>query len=309
MTVRPFLKWAGGKGQLLPTLTRCLPKTFRRYHEPFVGGGALFFHLHQLTKLRHGATLSDRNPELVDCYAVIKEEVELLIEALSELAPRYNDREFFYEIRGRDREPGYFERTSRLERAARTIFLNRTCYNGLYRLNKKGFFNAPFGNYKKPRVLNPENLRAVSAALRDVELVVSDFTSIVERVHAGDLVYFDPPYVPISATASFTNYTGHGFGEVEQRALAKVFGELQAKDCFVMLSNSYSPLARELYENQYYSTIVQASRKINCQGHKRGFVEELIACTYPFAESHAPRLRLSISTTPLHYGSYTPAGD
>lgn len=278
----PFLKWAGGKRQLLPALTRCLPQTFRRYHEPFVGGGALFFHLHQNQQLGHGATLSDANPELIDCYAVIKEEIESLIEALRELAPHANDREFFYEMRGRDREPGYHTRTSRLERAARTIFLNRTCYNGLYRLNRQGFFNVSFGHYVSPVTFNFENLRAVSSALREVELVVSDFRAVVERAQPGDLIYFDPPYVPISTTASFTNYTGHGFGEDEQRALAEVFDTLVAKGSSVVLSNADHPLVRELYLNRYHSVIVQATRSINCRVNQRGLVNERVVW------SHAP---------------------
>ncbi|MCU0492081.1 MAG: DNA adenine methylase [Chloroflexaceae bacterium] len=278
---RPFLKWAGGKGQLLPELSSRLPAHFRRYHEPFVGGGAFFFHLANLGRLRHGAVLSDFNDELIGCYTVVRDEVEALIEALQQHAPHFNDPAYFLEIRSWDRQPGFHQR-SPVEKAARTIFLNRTCYNGLYRLNNKGQFNAPFGYYKNPLICDPVNTRAVSAALKDVELLVGDFASVLDRTRSGDFVYFDPPYVPVSATASFTHYTGQSFGDNEQRRLTEVFARLVERGCHVMLSNSHTELARSLYEHHAiaYRDIVLASRKINCDGKKRGVVEELIVCSY-----------------------------
>ncbi|MFO7169225.1 MAG: DNA adenine methylase, partial [Chloroflexota bacterium] len=248
LTARPFIKWAGGKGQLIPELSRRLPRAFRRYHEPFVGGGALFFHLYNSGRLRHGATLSDYNKELIVCYEVIRDDVESLITALRWHHQRRLDAEYFLQIRNWDREPG-FEKRSKIERAARTIFLNRTCYNGLYRLNRKGQFNAPFGYYKNPLICDPENLRAVSVALRGVDLRVEDFGAVLERAEPGDLVYFDPPYVPVSATASFTHYTGQTFGPEDQRRLAEVFAALADRGVYVMLSNSATPLSRELYAN------------------------------------------------------------
>lgn len=282
LAARPFIKWAGGKGQLIPELSRRLPHGFRRYHEPFVGGGALFFHLWNGGRLRHGAVLSDYNRELIDCYEVVRDDVEPLITALRWHHQKRLDGEYFRQVRGWDREPG-FETRSKIERAARTIFLNRTCYNGLYRLNRKGQFNAPFGYYKNPLICDPENLRAVSAALRDVELRTGDFGDVLERAEPGDLVYFDPPYVPVSATASFTHYTGQTFGPEDQRRLAGVFAELAARGVYVMLSNSATPLSRELYasnERALSTSVVLASRKINCDGAKRGSVEELIVCSY-----------------------------
>lgn len=282
LAARPFIKWAGGKGQLIPELSRRLPPGFRRYHEPFVGGAALFFHMHGAGRLRHGAVLSDYNRELIDCYEVVRDDVEPLITALRWHHQRRLDGEYFRQVRGWDREPG-FEKRSKIERAARTIFLNRTCYNGLYRLNRKGQFNAPFGYYKNPLICDPENLRAVSAALRDVELRVGDFGDVLDRAEPGDLVYFDPPYVPVSATASFTHYTGQTFGPDDQRRLASVFAELAARGVYVMLSNSATPLSRELYasnERAVSTSVVLASRKINCDGAKRGSVEELIVCSY-----------------------------
>ena len=280
VAVRPFVKWAGGKGQLLPELSRRLPRRFRRYHEPFVGGGALFFHLYNGGLLRRGASLSDYNPELVLCYQVVRDDVESLIAALKEHERYRLDRAYFMEIRGWDRRPDFGQRSS-VERAARTIFLNRTCYNGLYRLNNKGQFNAPFGYYKNPLICDPENMRAASAALRNVELSVGDFGDVAARAEPGDLVYFDPPYVPMSATASFTHYTGQTFGPDDQRRLARLFDRLMEREVYVMLSNSHTPLSRELYAAHAISTsVVLASRKINCDGQKRGSVEELIVCGY-----------------------------
>ncbi|NTU84305.1 MAG: DNA adenine methylase [Chloroflexales bacterium] len=279
MPARPFLKWAGGKGQLLPELTSRLPARFRRYHEPFVGGGALFFHLWNNGRLARGAVLSDYNPDLVECYRAVRDSVEELIALLLDLRPRFSDKEFFYEIRGWDRRPDFRQRPM-VERAARMIFLNRTCYNGLYRLNNKGQFNAPFGHYKNPLIVDPENMREASRALQSVDLQVGDFGAVLARAETGDFVYFDPPYVPLSATASFTAYTNQGFAEAEQRRLAAVFQTLARRECYVMLSNSYTELARTLYAGQPVHESILASRKINCDGRKRGEVEELIVCSY-----------------------------
>ncbi len=279
---RPFLKWAGGKGQLLPELSRRLPRKFRRYHEPFVGGGALFFHLASAGRLGYGATLSDGNDELILCYEVVKHDVEHLITRL-----RWHERDlsadYFREVRNWDRQPDFMQHYGRLERAARTLFLNRTCYNGLYRLNRNRQFNAPFGHYKNPLICDPDNLRAVSRALQNVELRHGDFTTVAERASAGDLVYFDPPYDPVSTTSNFTTYTGQGFGEEQQRQLARLVRELADRGVHVMLSNSATPLTRELYASdaRLFTDTVLASRKINCDGRKRGVVEELIVRSYP----------------------------
>lgn len=183
------------------------------------------------------------------------------------------------QIRKWDRQPG-FEQRSDIERAARTIFLNRTCYNGLYRLNNKGQFNAPFGYYKNPLICDADNLRTVSKALEHVELCEGDFWEVLERVQPGDLVYFDPPYDPVSSTASFTHYTGQSFGPDDHRRLAELFTTLKQRGVYVMLSNSHTPLTRELYAHHPEKSTVLASRKINCDGRKRGSVEELIVCSY-----------------------------
>lgn len=276
---RPFLKWAGGKGQLLPELTRRLPKQFRRYHEPFVGGGALFFHLVNNGRLREGAVLSDSNEELILCYQVVRDNVAALIEALQVHVPHFKDPEYFREIRSWDRQSDFAQRDP-VAKVARTIFLNRTCYNGLYRVNKKGQFNTPFGYYKNPLICDPDNLRAVSAALKHTEIRHGDFAAVLERARPGDLVYFDPPYDPVSVTASFTHYTGQHFSVDEQRRLVRVFDQLVVQGSQVMLSNSHTELTRELYRHTPRADIVYASRKINCDGKKRGSVEELIVCSY-----------------------------
>jgi DNA adenine methylase len=277
---RPFLKWAGGKGQLLPELTRLMPASFARYHEPFVGGGAFFFSLWSGGRLARGATLSDYNADLIACYRTVRDHARELIERLLEHKAHAHEREYFYAIRGWDRQPGFEERSA-VEQAARMIFLNRTCYNGLYRLNNKGKFNAPFGHYKNPLIVDVENMHEVSRALQDVELRVGDFADVLDHARPGDFVYFDPPYAPTSATASFTHYTGGGFGESEQRRLARVFRQLAEGGCHVMLSNSSTELTRELFGDQAFPGLraetVRASRKINCDGAKRGYVDELIA--------------------------------
>lgn len=277
---RPFIKWAGGKGQLLNELTQRLPTSFRRYHEPFVGGAALFFHLYNNQWLRHGAVLSDYNSELILCYQVVRDDVEALIEVLKEHHKHRLDHEYFMWVRRWDRQPDFAQR-SPVERAARTIFLNRTCYNGLYRLNNKGQFNAPFGYYTNPLIYDRDNMLAAHRALQHVELRVEDFSQVAARVEQGDFVYFDPPYVPVSATSSFTHYTGQTFGPEDQRRLARLFDELMERGVYVMLSNSFTPFAKELYAAHAVSTSeVLASRKINCDGRKRGNVKELIVCGY-----------------------------
>ena len=290
MPARPFLKWAGGKGQLLTELTRRTPPQFARYHEPFVGGGAFFFSLWSGGRLTHGGVLSDYNRDLIACYRTVRDHAQELIAALLEHKVHANDRAYFYEIRAWDRQPG-FEQRSQVALAARMIFLNRTCDNGLYRLNNKGKFNAPFGDYKKPLIVDAENMHDVSRALQDVELKVGDFADVLNYAEPGDFVYFDPPYAPLSPTASFTHYTGHGFGEDQQRRLAEVFRELAERGCYVMLSNSYTELTRELYSPKAISGLstetVRASRKINCDGAKRGFIDEVIAYSYDLGRALA----------------------
>jgi DNA adenine methylase len=266
---KPFLKWAGGKGQLLEQFRPLLPEIRGRYFEPFAGSAAVFFAL----RPRH-AMLADVNRELIDCYRAVQGDVERVIDAL---ASHEYDEAHYYRVRGLDPEE-----LALPERAARTIFLNKTGYNGLYRVNKKGRFNVPFGRYTKPGFSQPDslnNLRACARALRGVTLEVRDFAGVVRRARGGDFVYFDPPYVPASRTADFTSYVAGGFGLEEQRRLAEVFGELARKGVKAMLSNSDTPAVRELYRGFRVDT-VYASRSINSRADKRGKVGEVVVRNY-----------------------------
>jgi DNA adenine methylase len=256
------LKWAGGKGQLLGKLRARVPKTYDRYFEPFLGGGALFFALQPAR-----GVLSDVNREIIDCYTAVRDEVSALVTALRD--HRY-DEDHYYAVR--DADPA---KLARVERAARTIFLNKTGFNGLYRVNRSGKFNVPFGRYAKPAICDEENLRACSAALANVELVAADFGKMATRAAAGDFVYFDPPYVPLSRTAAFTAYAPGGFDLDAQARLAGVFGKLVERGVVVLLSNSDVPAIRKLYAPYRIDTI-EATRVINCKATRRGPVHELL---------------------------------
>lgn len=278
---RPFLKWAGGKQQLLRQYQPLFPARFAGYLEPFVGSGAVFFDLWSRGALGDGVspncgvTLCDVNPELIVTYEVVRDEVDALIEQLREHARAHN-REYYDRIRSLDRSSW---QPSRVEQAARTIYLNKTCYNGLYRVNRKGYFNVPIGRYARPAILQEETLRAASQALQGVSLRVGAFTMVLELARPGDFVYLDPPYVPLSSTANFTAYTRHVFGAEEQRRLAEVFRELDRRGCLLMLSNSSAPLVHELYAGFHMHT-VQAGRAINSRVDARGTVQEVVVVNY-----------------------------
>jgi len=268
---RPFLKWAGGKTQLLPELLARVPVAFGRYHEPFVGSGALFFAL-RARSLGAKACLSDANGPLVEAYKAIRDDVEGVIASLS---THENVEAHFYRVRALD------PRTlPPPERAARILYLNRTCFNGLYRENRNGQFNVPFGRYANPRICDGENLRAVSRELKGVVVSRREYAGVLKIAKPGDLVYFDPPYQPVSTTSSFTGYDRHGFGEGDQRRLRDVFAELASRGVHVLLSNSDTPLVRELYEG-FRIDRVWASRSINSKGDRRGKVAEVIVVAGP----------------------------
>lgn len=268
LEARPFVKWAGGKGQLLPYLQPYVPRSFRRYVEPFLGGGAVFFHL------RPGkALLGDSTPELMEAYRVVKEEVEALMAALDRHAPHVLDSEYYYQLRAE-------HPTSVVERAARFIYLNKTCYNGLYRVNRQGQFNVPFGRYKRPPSLyDAKNLRAVSELLSEAELRCVDFTETMAAAGPGDLVYLDPPYDPLSATANFTGYTRASFGREEQERLAVAVRAAAARGALVLLNNSDTPLVRALYKD-FRIAKVPALRAINSDPTKRKGAVELMITNY-----------------------------
>ena len=277
----PFVKWAGGKAQLLSQFEPYFPTSLRRYVEPFVGGGAVFFHLWRLGRLRgKEVLLIDRLEELINCYRVVRDQVEALIGKLGRHEAGKTDREYYYDIRSWDRQPGYLRRSG-VERAARFIFLNRTCYNGLYRVNRRGEFNVPFGRYRNPTICDAPNLRAASLALQGVQLLSADFARCLEGAHERVFVYLDPPYYPLSETASFTSYTADDFGADDQRRLAEVFRQLDQRGCQMMLSNSCTPFIEELYHG-YEQVQVRASRPISARADRRGAVAELLVLNrYP----------------------------
>lgn len=267
---KPFLKWAGGKSRLIPKYQPYLPPRdeIAHYFEPFIGSAALFFHLQPAR-----ARLSDCNRKLIEVFEVVRDDVDALIEALQ---PHKNEKGYYYRVRAQ--EPADL---SKVERAARIIYMNRTCYNGLYRENQKGEFNVPFGRYKNPTICDEERLHAASTALRGVELCAGDFTEAVAGAGAGDFVYFDPPYVPLNATSSFTSYSRFGFDESDHRRLADTFHALGERGCRVMLSNSSAPLVYELYEGHDYRLLpIKARRNINSKADKRGPVKELLILNY-----------------------------
>jgi DNA adenine methylase len=267
---RPFVKWVGGKRQLIPELTKRLPCTFSRYYEPFVGGGALFFHLQP-----EQAFLSDINDELINVYNVVKHNVEALIK---ELSRHVYEASYFYTIREADRLPNY-QQWSEVRKASRFIYLNKTCYNGLYRVNSKGYFNAPFGDYRNPKICDPENLRLCSESLKYAKLSCDSYYVVDERARPGDFVYFDPPYAPLTATSNFTNYSKSGFGKEDQEELRNLCSRLDKKGVKWMLSNSSAPLILDLYQ-EYNVETISASRAINSKGSLRGKIKEVIVRNY-----------------------------
>lgn len=271
----PFVKWAGGKSQLLAQFDPYFPPDFGRYVEPFAGGGAVFFHLYNRGRLDgKEVTLIDRLEELINCYRVIQRQVEALIGVLRIHEPQKLDAKYFYEVRNWDRQLDYVQRSG-VERAARFIYLNRTCYNGLYRVNRRGQFNVPFGRYRNPTICDEANLRAVHRALQGVTLLTGDFERCLDYAGAGDLVYMDPPYQPLSTTANFTSYTSADFRQEDQERLAHLFQVLDRRGSYVLLSNSYTDAIQALYEG-YEQITVQAVRAINSKAAARGAIPELL---------------------------------
>jgi DNA adenine methylase len=264
--IKPPIKWAGGKTQLLSQLRPLYPKRFNLYLEPFVGGGAVFFNLQP-----DDGVLIDSNFELINFYQVVKNNLD---EILQDLEKHKNEKDYYYKIRSLDPE-----QMGSIERASRFLFLNKTCFNGLWRVNKKGKFNVPFGRYKSPNFRDEENLSLVNIALQNAEIICDDFSTVMEYTVPGAFVYLDPPYHPLSSTANFTSYTKDSFGEEDQRRLAKVFRELDAKNCNVMLSNSDTKFIRGLYKD-YDIRVVFARRMINSKGTKRGPIKELVVRNY-----------------------------
>jgi DNA adenine methylase len=274
---RPFLKWAGGKTQLADALVERMPAHFKAYHEPFIGSGALFFRLVRERKV-HQAVLSDLNAELTDTYLAVRDRVSEVIQILSEFP---HNQEFFYAMRAKD--PW---KLSLPERAARMIYLNKTGYNGLYRVNRQGKFNVPFGRYRSPKYLDRKNLLAVSQALQKIEIQCLPFETVLGRAQPGDWVYLDPPYVPVSLTANFTSYYAGGFGLADQERLRNVCIELSRNKVSITQSNSDTEVTRSLYTSSYFTIDeVLARRAINCNRGRRGKITELIIANYPIEKA------------------------
>jgi DNA adenine methylase len=263
---RPFLKWAGGKGQLIQQYLPYFPKRFDTYYEPFLGGGAIFFYLRP-----EQAVLADLNPELVNVYCCIRDRVEAVL-SLLEHHQRQHCREYYYQMRS---SPG----TTAVERAARLIYLNKTCFNGLYRENSKGQFNVPMGRYKSPKICHPDLLYAVADTLQGIKIRTQSFDTVLETATCRDFVYFDPPYHPISPTSRFTSYSRYSFHAADQIRLRDTFAALADRGVKVMLSNSDCPFVRELYQGFKIHTIY-AGRSINSNAQRRGKIAEVLITSY-----------------------------
>ncbi len=263
---KPFLKWAGGKTHLLPVLRKCVPSAFRCYLEPFLGGGALFFDLHP-----DRAVLSDSNQDLMQCYNVVREYPDQLIHHLANLKVSAEE---FYRLRAINPET-----LPPVSRAARFIYLNKTCYNGLYRVNKKGQFNTPFGGYERVSLVDPGNLHRASRHLQTASLRFADYRDTLELAREGDFVYLDPPYLPVGKYADFKRYTKDSFYESDHNLLANVFRRLADAGCFVLLSNSYHEKVASLYAGFRQATVT-VPRFVNCKADGRGKVMELLISNY-----------------------------
>lgn len=271
--VAPVLKWVGGKRQLLDELVPLLPKKISAYCEPFVGGGAMLFSIQP--KL---AYINDINNDLILVYNTIKNDVESLISALTEYK---NEADFFYSVRDWDRDKKKYESLTDVEKAARIIYLNKTCYNGLYRVNNAGEFNSPFGNYKNPNIVNAPVLRAVNFYFNNAAIYFSstDYAETLYSIPKGTFVYLDPPYDPISSTSNFTGYSKGGFTQADQIRLRKCCDDLNNRGIKFMLSNSSTKFIRDQY-SAYKITTVHAKRAINSVASKRGEVEEIVVRNY-----------------------------
>lgn len=274
--VAPVVKWVGGKRQLLPEIKKYSPKKYNTYFEPFVGGGAVLFELQP-----KNAIVNDINKELINLYSVIQNNVDDLIEKLSDTESYSNTSDCYYRVRELDREPQKYNKMTGVDRAARILYLNKTCYNGLYRVNSMGEFNSPFGSYKNPNIVNSITLKAVSKYFNEsnIKFLNGDFEKTVKTAKKDDFVYFDPPYAPISKTSNFTGYNENGFGENEQIRLKELCDTLDKKGVKFLLSNSDCEFIRELYKD-YNIVTIKAKRTINSNANNRGAISEVLIRNY-----------------------------
>ena len=272
---KPFVKWAGGKRQIMDKIMNLIPYEFNTYYEPFVGGGAVLFELSP-----KNAVINDYNKELMNVYECIKNENKFskMCSELNHYETNHSE-EFYFEIRNKDRDKAKFNKMTDYKRAARTIYLNKACFNGLYRVNSKNEFNVPCNKKSKVNTYDSQNLGIIHSYLNfnNIKMMSVDFEEVVKEAKKGDFIYFDPPYD--SDTATFNSYTEDGFGKKEQIRLAKVYKELSDKGCYVMLSNHNTKLINELYKD-YNIHVIEAKRNINANGKKRGNVEEVIITNY-----------------------------
>jgi DNA adenine methylase len=272
-----FLKWAGGKLQLIEQFENLFPRKFRNYYEPFIGSGAVFFYVKSKLK-PNKVILSDTNEDLINCFVIVRDKPSELVELLLNHRKKHS-KEYYYAVRSIESN-----RLDSVDRAARLIYLNKTCYNGLYRVNSKGQFNVPYGDYESPSIFDKSTLFQASQLLQGVHLQVMTFEKVLDFARKDDFVYFDPPYIPLSKTSSFTRYSKSDFSMKEQKQLSEVFEALDSRGCFVMLSNSDQALTRELYRHYKKNTVVvRAKRMINSVGSKRGAINELIVTNYSTA--------------------------
>ncbi|MEA2097578.1 MAG: DNA adenine methylase [Patescibacteria group bacterium] len=273
---RPFLKWVGGKKQIIPQIKQYIPRNYYRYFEPFIGGGALFFDL-----APKKAYVNDINEILISVYRNIKFHPHKVVKKLEDLQKTFyamNEKErklYFYEIRNVFNE----KEDSSLIKTTYLIFLNKTCFNGMYRENSKGQFNVPFGRYKNPKILDEKNILAVSKLLQKTTITNYSFEKAVKDAKEGDFIYFDPPYHPLTITSNFTNYSNGGFNKEDQMKLRDVCINLDKRNCFVMLSNSNTQFIREIYHGFNQKTVL-AARIINCKASGRGKINELLIMNY-----------------------------
>jgi len=271
--VTPVVKWVGGKRQIINQIVKYIPKSFSTYYEPFLGGGAVLFELQPKT-----AIINDINAELINLYEVIKNNVDELIEDLKQ---HRNEEAYFYELRELDRNKEDYNHLTSSQRASRLIFLNKTCYNGLFRVNKAGQFNTPFGNYKNPNIVNEFTLMAVSNYFNKAQITFTckDFDEALKGARKGAFVYLDPPYDPVSDTASFTGYDKGGFDQNEQIRLKNMCDKLNEKGIKFLLSNSATDFIKDLYKD-YKIEIIKAKRAINSKADKRGEIDEVLVMNF-----------------------------
>ena len=273
MTVKPFVKWVGGKRQLLAKITPLIPEAFTRYVEPFTGGGAVFFSLSQ--RLQEGqvpAWLNDINPELVNAYHVVRDAPD---ELLADLRTHIHSKDYFLSLRSLDRQAGGLSSLSPIKRASRFIYLNRTAFNGMYRVNAKGQFNVPFGRYKNPAIADADTIYSCSKMLQKVEISCSGFEGVLPQAGAGDFVYLDPPYIPLNKTSYFTSYSDTGFVHTDQITLAELIRDMDERGVRFIASNAFVPELRDMYSG-FTILEVKATRAINANKDGRHAVSEAL---------------------------------